>query len=73
MSLPIQSILDFKDQSVIVTGSSGGIGPYIAHWFAEAGANVIVHYHSNRSDAERCANSIQELGRDATAVKTNLG
>ncbi|NOR90251.1 MAG: SDR family NAD(P)-dependent oxidoreductase, partial [Anaerolineales bacterium] len=38
-----------------------------------AGANVIVHYHSNRSDAERCANRIQELDSDAVTVKADLG
>lgn len=34
---------------------------------------MIVHCHSNRSDSERCANSIQELDRDAVTVKADLG
>lgn len=73
MSLPIQSILNFKDRCVIVTGSSGSIGRHIALRFAEAGANVIVHYHSNQREAESCVKSIRQLGRDTIAIKADLG
>lgn len=40
---PVRSLLDFTGKTVVVTGSSGGIGAAIAHRFDEAGATVISH------------------------------
>ncbi|KAL7550064.1 hypothetical protein ACHAWF_013299 [Thalassiosira exigua] len=55
-SLPknAQSTFDafsLSGKTVLVTGSSGGIGKGIAKAFAEAGADVIVHYNSRREGA----------------------
>lgn len=44
--------LDFSNKTVLVTGASRGIGKVIALQFAEANANVIVHYHKNQRAAE---------------------
>jgi 3-oxoacyl-[acyl-carrier protein] reductase len=44
---------DFRDQAVLVTGASRGIGREIARLFAGAGARVVVHYRHNREAAER--------------------
>ena len=43
---------DFKDQTVIVTGGTRGIGRSIAEAFLDAGAKVITTYKINRSAAE---------------------
>jgi NAD(P)-dependent dehydrogenase (short-subunit alcohol dehydrogenase family) len=43
---------DFSGKVAFVTGSSRGIGKAIAHQFAEAGARVVVQYHSDRQSAE---------------------
>lgn len=45
-------MLDFTEKVVLITGSSRGIGRWIARLFAAQGARVVVHYLSNREAAE---------------------
>jgi 3-oxoacyl-[acyl-carrier protein] reductase len=47
----------------IVTGSSGGIGRATALELAREGADIVVHYRLNRSEAEQVAEKITSLGR----------
>ncbi|MCW5721656.1 MAG: SDR family oxidoreductase [Devosia sp.] len=56
-----QAHFDFSGDVVLVTGASGGIGQSIALRFAESGAKVAVHYHTNREAAETLAADIGGL------------
>lgn len=58
----------FSNETVLVTGSSRGIGRSIALEFATEGANVGVHYHSNREGADEVAKSVREEGSEAIVV-----
>lgn len=59
---------DLWGKNVLVTGGSGGIWSEIVRLFVSCGANVGIHYQSNRS----VANALQkELSQDA-AVKVEL-
>ncbi|MCR4268781.1 SDR family NAD(P)-dependent oxidoreductase [Nitratireductor sp. ZSWI3] len=57
---PVAGLFDLTGRTVIVTGASGGIGHGIAGRLAEAGANVVCHYHGNRDAAEALAAGIGE-------------
>src|SRR5437899_3492313 len=64
--------IDLKDQRVIVTGSSTGIGRGIAVAFAQAGADVAVHYTKNLDEAEKTAAMIRAAGRKVVIVRANF-
>jgi NAD(P)-dependent dehydrogenase (short-subunit alcohol dehydrogenase family) len=64
--------IDLKDQHVIVTGSSTGIGRGIAVGFARAGADVAVHYTKNLAEAEKTCAMIRDAGRKAVLVRANF-
>jgi NAD(P)-dependent dehydrogenase (short-subunit alcohol dehydrogenase family) len=39
---------DLENKSVLITGASSGIGAALSLAFAQQGARVAVHWHSNR-------------------------
>jgi NAD(P)-dependent dehydrogenase (short-subunit alcohol dehydrogenase family) len=65
-------LLDFSSKTVIVTGASQGIGAGIARRFAEAGANVVVHYRGGEAGANAVVEEITKLGGQAIALKAEL-
>ncbi|RFU48339.1 SDR family oxidoreductase [Paraburkholderia sp. DHOC27] len=64
--------LSLRDQVAIVTGASSGIGLGVAKALAEAGASVVVNYHSQPEPAEALVKQISEAGGQALAVKADV-
>ncbi|NYE04470.1 3-oxoacyl-[acyl-carrier protein] reductase [Bacillus niacini] len=62
----------FENKTVLVTGSSRGIGAAIARGFAVEGATVIVNYLQNEEAAEKTVASCLELGGDAWAIQADV-
>jgi NAD(P)-dependent dehydrogenase (short-subunit alcohol dehydrogenase family) len=69
---PVSELLDFTDKVVVVTGGGSGIGHGIATRFAEAGASVMIHYHSSATGARTLAGEITSQGGHATAHQADL-
>jgi 3-oxoacyl-[acyl-carrier protein] reductase len=42
-----------RGKVVLITGASGGIGAGVANAFAEEGARLVLHYHTNKAAAEK--------------------
>lgn len=57
----------------LVTGASGGIGAASAVALARAGAHVIIHYNSQKSEALRVLETVRALGSDGEIVHADLG
>lgn len=51
-----------KDQVILITGASGGIGSVMAAQFADADAKVIVHYNSQQAKAESLCKKLAGKG-----------
>jgi 3-oxoacyl-[acyl-carrier protein] reductase len=64
--------MDFTGKSVLVTGSSSGIGAAIAQEFAAGGAKVAVHYRGNAQGAEGVAAAIREKGGECKLYQADV-
>jgi glucose 1-dehydrogenase len=58
------SSFDLSGKTALITGSSGGIGKAMALAFAEAGADVILHYNTRREGAEFTFREINRCHRE---------
>jgi NAD(P)-dependent dehydrogenase (short-subunit alcohol dehydrogenase family) len=61
-----------KGKRAVVTGGDSGIGRAVAIAFAREGADVLVSYLDEHSDAEDVARLVQEAGRKCVLVSGDL-
>jgi len=62
-----------KSMSVLVTGSSRGIGKAIALRLARDGYDVVLHCRSQRAEADTVAADIAAMGRAARVLQFDIG
>lgn len=63
--------MNFENKHVLITGASRGIGQATAVAFAEAGAQVAIHYHQQKDAAEQVQRSLAGAGH--IVVQANIG
>lgn len=62
-----------EGQRALVTGASSGIGKGIAFALADAGARVLIQYHSDQDEANEAVEAIKRAGTDAVTVRADIG
>ncbi len=60
------------NKTVLVTGSSRGIGAAIAEVFAKNKFNVVLNYRKNKEKALKLFEKLRNLGTDAIAVQADI-
>jgi len=60
------------NKTVLVTGSSRGIGKAIALYLAAQGYDIVVHCRSKRIEADDVANQIRDMGQVARVLQFDL-
>jgi len=65
--------MELKGKIALVTGGSSGIGAAIVRLFAKEGAQVILTYRSNESEAKALVEELSSTGRLAVALQGDLG
>lgn len=64
--------LDLSGHTALVTGGSGALGRAMVRTLARAGADVAVHYHANREQAEALVAEVHAMGRRAVAAQADV-
>jgi 3-oxoacyl-[acyl-carrier protein] reductase len=64
--------LDLSKQVALVTGASGQLGRVMALTLARCGAEVAIHYRSERTSAENLKSEIEALGVRALVVQADV-
>lgn len=72
-SEPIQQNGKLKGKTAIITGGDSGIGKATALLFAAEGADIVISYLSETSDAKETKKEIEKLGRKCILIKGDLG
>ncbi|BCM72564.1 MULTISPECIES: SDR family oxidoreductase [Streptomyces] len=61
-----------KDKVAVIGGGEKNLGGLLSRTFAEAGAKVVVHYHTSEKEAEETVQAIRDAGGQAVSAQGDL-
>jgi len=64
--------MSLEGKNILITGGGIRLGQHLAISLAQAGANIMLHYSNSAVGAEKTAESIRVLGRQAWLLQANL-
>ncbi len=64
--------MSLENKSILITGAARRLGREIAFSVAEQGANVVLHYHTSKSEVEETADIIRQLNRSVWIFEADL-
>jgi 3-oxoacyl-[acyl-carrier protein] reductase len=70
--LDVEGNMVLKDQVILITGASSGIGRAAAEAMAREGARVAVNYCHNQKGAEEAVKAILGRGQEAMAIRADV-
>jgi NAD(P)-dependent dehydrogenase (short-subunit alcohol dehydrogenase family) len=65
--------MNLQDRVALVTGSAHRVGKSLALALAREGADLAIHYHGSREEAESTAREVERVGRRAAVFQADLG
>ena len=65
--------IDLSGKKALVTGGSGGLGRTIVRTLAECGADVAIHYNSDKTSADKLVEELRASGRKSAGSVVFLG
>ncbi|MBN1181064.1 MAG: SDR family oxidoreductase [Bacteroidales bacterium] len=68
----MKDLFNLKGKSALVTGSSQGIGKAIALGLAEMGANIVVHYNTEKELAEQVVSELRKFNVKSESFQADL-
>jgi 3-oxoacyl-[acyl-carrier protein] reductase len=67
-----QTMSESKKKTILVTGSSRGIGKAVAIYLADKGFDIVVHCRSRRQDAEQTVDAVSAAGQNARLLQFDI-
>lgn len=65
--------IDLRGHVALITGASGMLGRVMARTFADCGADLVLHYHKNKQEADRLAVELRRsTGRRVITVQADI-
>ena len=65
-------VVDLKGRTAVVTGGGTGIGRSVSLALARCGASLVINYSQSQTEAEQTAQTIQQNGGGAVAVRADV-